>query len=163
MRRLRRALLGLLGLVAIGAVGAGWLADVPDITAAEAVEVANGAFEGAGVTADVDTEPSADTYVSRTQRPVEVWRVRATVRSTPIEVFLARSGAQPVSIDDRSLNGAEYVLSEIEYDAVASSIDDPALGRVVQRNITLTLAAVLVVALAIGLALVSEHRPQEPR
>jgi len=151
-------------LVAIGVVGAGWLADVPDITAAEAVEVAESAFGGAGVAATVDPEPSADMYLYRTKPPVEVWIVRATVRSTPIEVFLARSGAQPVSIDDRTADGGDYVLSELEYAAVARGVEDPALARLVRRNITLTLAAVLVVATALALAaLMTAHRTQEHR
>ena len=161
--RLLRVGGALLSLAAIATVGAGWLTDVPDITAAEATEAAEVAFERAGLTAELDADPLADTYVSRTRRPVEVWTVRATVRSAPIVVLLARSGAQPVSIDDRSPSGTEYVLSEIEYRAVASSIDDPAVGRVVRRNIALTVAAVLVVALAIAVALVTEPRPQESR
>lgn len=162
MRRLRVGLAVLLSLIAIATAGAGWLDGVPDITAAEATEVAEEGFEAAGLTAAVDAEPSAGTYTSPTQRRIEVWTVRATVRSTLIEVRLARSGAQPVSIDDRARNGTEYELSQIEYNAVARGVDDPALGRVVRRNIALTLAAVLVVAMAIALGLRSDRRAQEP-
>jgi hypothetical protein len=145
--------------VAVGIACAGWLADVPEITASEAVEVAEDAFAGAGVDAAVAAEPVADTYVSRSQRSVEVWRVRATVRDAPIDVLLARSGAQPVAIDDRSADGTAYVLSEAEYDSVAGRVDDPALERRVARNIALTLAAGLVVVAATLLVLVAE-RPE---
>jgi hypothetical protein len=162
MRRLRISLAILFGLIAIGAVGAAWLDGVPDITAEEATDVAAEAFEAAGLRAAVDPDPSPGTYVSHSHRTVEVWTVRATVRSALVEVRLARSGAQPVSIDDRSADGSAYVLTEHEYEAVASGIDDPALSRVVRRNIALTLAAVLVVALALALALLPEPRPQEP-
>jgi len=162
MRRRRVGLAILLGLVAVATVGAGWLDGVPDLTAAEAADVAEGAFEAAGVTAVVDRDPWASTYVSQSRRPVEVWTVRATVRSALIDVRLARSGAQPVSIDDRMPDGTAYVLTEIEYQAVAGGIDDPALGRAVRRNIALTLAAVLVVALAIALAFFPDSRAQEP-
>jgi hypothetical protein len=164
MRRLRLARCAAPAIVSIAAVGAGWLEDVPQITATEAVQAAEVAFERAGVTAEVDDAPAASTYVSRSQRrPVAVWTVRATVRTAPVVVFLARSGAQPVSIDDRSPNGSEYVLSDLEYGAVARSVDDPALTRAVRRNIALTLAAVLVVALSIAHAVLAERRSQESR
>ncbi len=163
MRRLRPAVCVLLGLVAVVSVAVGWLDDVPEITASEAVDAADAAFEAAGVIAEVDDKPAAAMYVSRSRRPVEVWTVRATVRSSLIVVSLARSGAQPVAIDDRTIDSSEYILSDIEYDAVARGVDDPALARVVRRNITLTLAAVLVVALSIALVLVTDPRSQESR
>lgn len=151
-------------IVSIVAVGAGWLEDVPQITAGEAVHAAEVAFERAGVAAEVEDPPAASTYVSRSQRrPVAVWTVRATVRAAPVVVLLARSGAQPVSIDDRSPNGTEHILSDVEYGAVARSIDDPALTQAVRRNIALTLAAVLVIALSISHALLVERRSQESR
>ncbi len=162
MRRPRVGLAILLGVVAVATVGAGWLAGVPELTAAEAVDAAEGGFAAAGLAAAVDPVPSRSTYVSRTQRTVEVWTVRATVRSASIEVRLARSGAQPVAIDDRTPDGTEHVLSETEFDAVAGGFDDPALDRVVRRNIALTVAAVLVVAMAIALALLPDPRAQEP-
>ena len=163
MRRLLVILCAAVAIVSVGAVAAGWLEAVPDITAGEAVEAAEVAFERAGVVAEVEAIPAASTYVSRNQRAVEVWTVHATVRSAPVVVFLSRSGAQPVSIDDRSPNGTDYVLSDLEYDAVAGSVDDPALTRTVRRNIALTLAAVLVIGLAISHALLAERRSQEHR
>lgn len=159
--RLRLAVCAVLALSAIAVAGAGWLAEVPEITAAEAVEATEAALDGAGLSADVDAEAFADVYATRTRRTVDVWRVRATVRDAPIDVLLTRTGARPVSIDDRSPNGTTYVLSELEYGAVASRVADPALARLVRRNITLTLAAVLVVAMAIALAFVTQ--PEELR
>jgi hypothetical protein len=157
----RVALCVAMALVAISAVGAGWLEEVPELTAAEAATAAERALTDAGLAAGVEAAPFADVYSSATRAPVEVWRVRATVREVPIELVLARAGAQPLLIDDRSPNGATYVLSDLEYDAVARGIADPALGRVVRRNITLTVAAVLVVAMAIVLAYLPP--PKEPR
>jgi hypothetical protein len=159
--RARVGLCAAMALTSIGAVGAGWLEDVPELTGAEAVTAAEGALADAGLAADVEAAPFADVYASATRPPVEVWRVRATVREAPIELVLARSGAQPLLIDDRTPNGATYVLSELEYDAVAGGITDPALTRVVRRNIALTLAAVLVVAMAIALTYLPP--PKEPR
>ncbi len=163
MRRLRVGLGVVTAMVAVGVVAAGWWAEVPEITAAEAADAVRGAFEEAGLPAVIDGEPTASSYASSMQPAVEVWAVRATVRSTPIAVLLARSGAQPVQIDDRGPSGTEYVLSDVQYDSVASGIEDPALDRTLGRNITLTLAAGLIVAIALTLAFVPHHRTQERR
>ncbi|MEQ1785416.1 MAG: hypothetical protein ABL966_00060 [Acidimicrobiales bacterium] len=158
---MRRVLCAALAAVAVGAVAAAWFEAVPDITGEEAVDAADQAFADAGIVAEVEPTPSAERYATSARGSVEVWRVRATVRASPVDVLLARSGAQPVSIDDRAANGASYLLSEVEYDAVARAIQDPALDRAVRRNSGLTVAAVLVVALAIGLAAIPQ--PEEPR
>ncbi len=163
MRRLRLGALAALAVVAVGVVAAGWLEPVPEISAADAVVAADRAFARAGLEAEVEDDPARGTYVSDNQEPVDTWTVRATVRSAAVLVHLARAGAQPVSIDDRAPNGTQYVLSELEYRSVARSVDDPSLTRTVRRNIALTLGAVLVVADALALALVTERRRQEPR
>lgn len=163
MRRLRVGLGVVTAMVAVGVVAAGWWAEVPEITAAEAADAVQAAFEEAGLSAVVDGEPTASSYASSTQPAVEVWAVRATVRSTPIAVLLARSGAQPVQIDDRGPSGTEYVLSGGEYETLANGVEDPSLDRILGRNITLTLAGVLVVAMSLALALLPDHRPRERR
>ena len=147
-----------LGCVAVATVAVGWWEEVPPLTATEAVTATEEALLGAGLDASVAPDPLATTYVSRTRDPVDVWAVRATVRSEPIELQLARDGAQPVAIDDRSLDGASYVLSELEYEAVAAHVDDPARVRIVRRNIALTTAAVLVIAVALAHLAVSQRR-----
>ncbi len=164
MQRVRLAVAVVMAAAAISAVAVGWLAEVPEITAEEAAAVTEDALGAAGLSAVVDPRPTASAYASPSRPAVEVWTVRATVRSAPIAVLLARSGAQPVSIDDRRANGTGYVLSELEFSAVAGRVDDPALARLVRRNVTLTVAAVGVVAMALALAFVTvQHRPQEPR
>ena len=144
-----------LAAVAVAVVAVGWLQDVPDITADDAVTAAEGALEEAGLEADVEPEPQRGVYTTRSSDPVDVWAVHATVRTVPIELQLALAGAHPVSIDDRTPDGSAYVLSEVEYEAVASSVDDPALARQLRRNIALTFAAALVVALAVAHAAVA--------
>jgi len=141
--------------VAVVVVALGWLQRVPELTAADAVTATEDAFRGAGLDATVEPHPVRTTYASRTRDPVDVWAVRATVRAEPVQLQLARDGAQPVAIDDRTLDGATYVLSELEYESVARHVDDPALARVVRRNISLTTAAVLVVAMALAHAAVA--------
>jgi hypothetical protein len=152
---------GGLALVALAVAGTAWWEDVPPLTAADAVTATQDAFDGAGVEADVATDPVRTTYASRTRDPVDVWAVRATVRAELVQVQLTRDGAHPVAIDDRSLDGSTYVLSDLEYETLAAHVDDPARTRRVQRNVTITIAAVLVVALALGHAATTTRK--EPR
>ena len=147
-------------VVAIGSVAAGWLADAPDLTADDAVDVTEDAFEGAGLDASVDTEPMRTIYESGTRQPVDVWSVLVRVRDEPVEVQIARSGARPMFIDDRTVDRTAYVLSEPEYESVFSHVDDPTRDRVIRRNIALTLAAVLVVALATAHAAVATNQEE---
>ena len=150
-RRRSLVLLALSG-VAAGAVAAGWLRDVPDITADDAVEATEAALVVAGLDATVDPVPTRRQYLPAGRAEVGVWNVRATVRDAQVHVLLARSGAQPVAIDDRTPDGTAHALTDAEYEAVARSIDDLALARTVERNVTLTVAAALVMAMCLALA-----------
>ncbi len=161
MRRLRLAVCALVAALAVAVVAIGWLDGVPEISAAEASRAAQAAFDRADLAAVIDSQPTASTYASSTRPAVEVWTVRATVRSAPVALLLARSGAQPVQIDDRTPNGSGYVLSEIEYGVLAEGVEDPALRRIVARNITLTVAAVLVVAVSLALGLCTASRTED--
>jgi hypothetical protein len=149
-----------LAAVAIGVAGAGWWEDAPELTAADAVAATEGALRDAGLDATVEPDPVRTTYASRTRAPVEVWAVRATVRSEPIQLQLARTGARPIAIDDRSLVAADYVLSDAEYESVAAHMDDPARARVIRRNVALTAGAVLVIAVALAHAAVPSKEPR---
>lgn len=148
--RVRVAIAAALAVVAIGMVAVAWFQDPPELTADDAVTAAEDAFTAAGLEASVDRAPFRTTYTSGARDPVEVWSVQATVRREPIELLLERSGARPVSIDDRTLDRSRFVLSELEYASVARHIADPARARTIQRNIALTTAAALVVGLAIA-------------
>ena len=148
-----------LAAVAIITVGAGWQEDVPDLTSSDAVVAAEDALRGAGLDATIEPDPVGTVYASSARDPVAVWAVRATVRSEPIELQLAREGAQPVALDDRTLDGTAYVLSDLEYRAVVAHVDDPVRQRVIHRNVLLTVAAALVVTLSIAHAAAS---PKEP-
>jgi hypothetical protein len=150
-----------LAAVAVLVVGVGWQEDVPELTASDAVDATEDALRGAGLEATVEPDPVPTVYASLTRDAVEVWSVQATVRAEPIELQLARAGAQPVALDDRTLDGTAYVLSDDEYQTVVSKVDDPARQRVIRRNVLLTLAGALVIALALALAATTprkEHR-----
>jgi hypothetical protein len=151
-----------LAVVVLVAVALAWLQDVPSLTAEDAVTAAEGALGSAGLEADVASHPVRTTYTSRSRVPVDVWEVHATVRSEPIALHLAVADAHPVAIDDRNADGSAYVLSEAEYTTVADHVADPARSREIRRNIWLTAAAVLVVALAVVHAALAVP-PQEAR
>jgi len=149
-----------IAVVAIGAVAVAWLQDAPEISAQEAVTAAEAALQQAGVEATVEPDPLLTTYTPQSDEPIDVWAVRATVRAEPIELRLATAGAHPIAIDDLAPDGASYILSELEYESVARSLDDPAHTRAIRRNISFTCAAVLVVALAIAHAALAAN-PKE--
>jgi hypothetical protein len=149
-----------LAVTAIGAVAVAWLQDVPALSAADAVTAARGALEDAGLEAEVEPNPRRATYQSGSGDPVDVWAVDATVRSEPIHLRLAVRGAQPEFIDDRTADRSSSILSEPEYEAVITSVEDPARARAIRRDIWFTVAAVLVVALAVVHAALAA-RPKE--
>jgi hypothetical protein len=136
-------------VVAVATLAAAWWSDPAALTASEAVEAVEGALADAGLDATVEADPTSDTYRSRTREAIDVWAVRATVRSEPIELRVARVGADPVAIDDRNPDGTSYVLSDHEYQTVASHVEDVARSRRLRRNVALTVGALLVVGLAL--------------
>lgn len=159
MRSRRPVAALVLALVAVGAVAAAWLREIPDISSDDAVAAAEAAFEDAAVAANVQPVATPRRYRSQRQPGVEVWTVRATVRDTPIDLLLARSGAQPVVIDDRTTDRTAHALSDDEYERVAEGIKDLSLQRTVRRNLVFTLAASLIVALSLALA--TTPKPEE--
>ncbi len=148
----RRLVAGILAAVAVGAVAAAWFEEPPALTAADAADAAEDAFDAAGLDASLQGDPVPATYATRSRAPVAVWSVLVTVRDELVQLELEQSGARPVAIDDRTFDGTSYVLSELEYESVVRHVDDPALARIVRRNIAITVAGVLVVAVALALA-----------
>lgn len=140
-----------LAVVAIGSVGVAWFEEPPALTAADAADAAEGAFEDVGIEAALRGEPSPSTYATSDRGLVDVWLVLVAVRGELVQLQLARDGAGPVSMDDRTIDGSRFVLSRHEYESVARHVDDPALARAVRRNVMITIASVLVVALALAL------------
>jgi hypothetical protein len=136
--------------VAIGAVALGWRQDPPHLTADGAARAVEAAFAGADLDASVEGEPVRASYTTRAGTPVEVWSVLVIVREQPVQLQISRADARAVAIDDLTLDGASYVLSDAEHESVAKRVDDTTLDHQLRRNITLTVAAALVVALAIA-------------
>lgn len=139
------------GLVAVVVVAVGWLQSPADISAAEAVRAARGAFRSAGVDeARVDPDPRAGTYhPADGGAPLAVWRTSTDVPGGSVELWLAREDGEPVFLDDRSGDGAVQLLSDAQFEAIAQRYENPANDRQIRRNLALTTAAALVAATAV--------------
>lgn len=158
-----RRLAILVGLVAIVVAGAAWLRQPKSITAREAVRAATGAFEAAGLQdAAVELRAVADTYDGGgEQEPIDVWRTSAALDEGTVELWLAREDGEPVFLDDRNADGTAQLLTDEQFEAIGDHFENPALGRQVRRNLVLTVAAALILALAVLLASNDPaHRPE---
>jgi hypothetical protein len=155
---LRRILLVAVCAAVVTAVAAGWLEDPPPVSAADAVAEVGDALAAAGLAATVDPAPLASSYQPAGGERTDVWQTFASVEGGTILVSVAQLGGRPVFLDDRSPNGSTQLLSEAQFDAVIDRIDDPGRGRLVRRNVALTVAAALVLAVAVALT----ARPPSP-
>lgn len=149
-----RRLSVLVGLVAITVAGAAWLQQPNAITAPEAIRAATGAFEAAGMRdAAVELRAVAGTYdAGGDRRPIAVWRTSAMVEAGTVELWLAEEDGEPVFLDDRNADGTAQLLTDEQFRAIGDHFENPALGRQVRRNLVLTLAAALILGLAVLLA-----------
>lgn len=158
---MRKSAALLVGLVAIGLTAAAWLQQPEDISAGEAVRAATGAFRAAGLEdASVALRAVADTYdTGDDQPPVEVWKTKATLEDGTVELWLSREDGEPVFLDDRTADGAAQLLTDAQFREIADHFENPALGRQLRRNLLVTLAAALILGMALLLGLDREvHR-----
>lgn len=151
-------------MAAVASAGWAWLRPVPELTAADAIAVAEDALAAGGVDAIVDPAPGSGTYTTSTGQDVDVWKVLAEVEGDLVAVWVARDDGQPVFLDDRAPGGAGQVLSESAVTAVGDHRDNPAFDRHLRRNLVVTAAAVLLAAVAVQTAarLPSRRRPAVP-
>lgn len=144
------------GLIALVAIAIGWLQSPSHITRADAVTVATHSFDAAGVRgAVVDPRPSAGLYEPPSGGPkVPVWKTSAKVKGGTIKLWLTRADAESVFLDDRAPDGASQLLTDTQFRKLADHYENPAVGRKIRRNLLLTVAAALIVLLAVRLAVV---------
>lgn len=149
-----RIVVAAFGLVALGTVAVGWLESPDHITQAEAVTVAEHAFAAAGVRgATVDPRPSAGLYDPPDGgAKVPVWRTSAKVTGGTIKLWLTQTDAESVFLDDRAPDGSSQLLTDTQFRKLADHYENPAVSRQIRRNLVLTLAAALIVLLAVRLA-----------
>ena len=145
----------LLGLVAIALTAVGWLQRPDHITAGEAIRAATGAFRAAGLEdASVALRAVAGTYEPGDDHaPIEVWKTEATLRGGSVDLWLAREDGEPVVLDDRTADGAAQLLTDAQFRKIGDHFENPALGRQVRRNLLITLAAALILGIAVVLGL----------
>ena len=151
-------------VAAVASAGWAWLRPVPELTAADAVAVADDALAAGGVDAIVDPAPGSGTYTTSAGQDVDVWKVLAEVDGDLVAVWVARDDGQPVFLDDRAPGGAGQVLSESAVSAIGDHRDNPARDRFVRRNLAVTVAALLLAAVGVQAAahLPTRRRPPVP-
>ena len=153
------------GLVALVVVTIGWLQSPGQISRADAVTVATHSLRSAGLSgARVDQRPSAGLY----EPPgggakVPVWKTSAKVKGGTIKLWLTRADAESVFLDDRGTDGASQLLSDAQFKKLADHYENPAVGPKVRRNLLLTLAAALIVLLAVRIAVEAGAMPSRRR
>ena len=154
-----------IGVVALGAVATAWMQDPDPVTADQAVGIADRAFDAAGLPgAAVDDTPIAGVYTSAERgRRIEVWRTTAAIDGGDVELWLARADGEAVYLDDRTADGSAQLLTDDQFEALADHDDDPNLGSHLWRNVAITAAAVLLLALALRLERSGDGADGAPR
>lgn len=149
----------LLGLTAVAATGAAWLQQPGPITATEAVQAAQGAFEAAGFPRSVvERAAKAGRYEDGEDgAAIDVWKTSAELDDGTVELWVARADGEPVFLDDRTPDGVAQILTDAQFQDIADHADDPGLARQVRRNIFATLAAAGVVCLAVLLVVLGRR------
>ena len=149
-----RGLAALAGAVAFVVTAVAWTQGPKGISGDDAVSVAQRAFQAAGLT-DAVVEPHAERgdYAADGERsPIAVWKTVADVQDGSVQLWLARSDGGSVFLDDRTDDGAAQLLTDEQFERLASFFDHPVSGRPAGRNMALTIAAALVALVAATLA-----------
>lgn len=154
-----KVLAGAVGLVALVVVTLGWLESPDRLTAAEAVRIAEHAYEAAGIDpVEVAPAPEAGVYITVDgTSTVPVWKTVATVEGGTIQLWLARADGESVFLDDRSADGTRQLLTDEQFSGLAEHYENPAVSRQIRRNLLLTVASGLIVLLAVRLSVL--HGP----
>lgn len=148
-----RRLAALAGVVAFVVTAVAWLQAPRGISADDAVDVAQRAFVAAGLTdAVVEPHPERGDYASADHPTVAVWKTVAELGDGSVQLWLARADGASVFLDDRTDDGAAQLLTDEQFERLASFFDHPADDRSAGRNVALTIAAALVALVAVTLA-----------
>jgi hypothetical protein len=158
----RRAIVLGLALVVVLVTAFAWLQRPDHITATEAVRAARDAFEAAGLDVVVADQPEAGSYdPGGSEDRIAVWRTSARIDGATIGLWLSRDDGEAVFLDDLTPDGTSRLLSDAQFQAVGDHYENPALGRQVRRNLVVTAAAVLILAVLAVMA-APGRRPTTP-
>lgn len=149
-----RVVAAAVGLVAVAVVTLGWLGSPDRLTATEAATVAAHAYEAAGMDAAVvDPKPQRGVYTTvNGDARILVWKTMAAVDGGTIQLWLSRADGESVFLDDRSADGTTQLLTDEQFSRLAEHYENPTVTRQIHRNLLLTLAAGLIVLLAVRLS-----------
>lgn len=154
----------LAAVVAVGCTLGGWLQAPDELTASEAVDAAADAFGAAGLDdVDIDPDPVTGTYSpGGDDARVPVWLMSATYQGGTISLWIGRDDGEALYLDDRTPDGAAQLLTDEQVQAIADHDGSPAVARQVRRNLVVTVAAALVLALALRHARVGSSAMRHP-
>jgi hypothetical protein len=138
-RRAVRTGAWILLFAALGAAAAAWFTPTPELDAADAAQVAQGALAAADVESELSGAPRAGEHRTEDGDEIPVWIVLAETevgrRTEEIELRVQRSAGRVVYVDDRiGPDDAERLLSDDEFRALGRHRDDSTTDRWVLRN-----------------------------
>ena len=133
---------------------AAWNGAPPDLSADDARAAARQQLEDAAVlVVRVGQDVRKDTYEGRA-----VWRVPVEVSGGEIQLYLARSDGAPVYLDDLGRDGRR-LLTDGQYARLREVAHNPLRDTWVDRNVQITVAAIVLLLVAIAFALVPIGTP----
>lgn len=152
--RVKRFAPAVAAAIAVVAVAVSWFSGLPDLTASEAEAVAVDALRAAGVDAEVAGAVEPGTHTTDDGIAREAWFVALDAalgsETTRIEVAVQADAGQILRVDDRT-DAGDLALSDAQFAAVDEFRDDVNQGRWLRRNAAGTVAALVVVAMALAL------------
>lgn len=154
--RVIRAISWCLTFVAIGAAAAAWFTPQPDVDAEMAGEISIRALENADVEgAVVVGTPKRATHVGQDAdaEEIEVLEVVIGLNDEEFEILVDAEEGQLVYVDDLvGEDGDQRALSEEQWDSVEFYRDDHRDDEWVERNVTGSIAAAVIVVVGFALA-----------
>ena len=78
-----------------------------------------------------------------------MWKTTANVEDGTVQLWLSREDGEPVYLDDRTPDGAAQLLTDAQFREIGNHFENPALGRQLRRNLLATLAAALILGVAV--------------
>lgn len=133
-----------------GSVAVAWSEPRPDLTPADAVAVAEGAFARIGYEATAVGNPAPGERALADGRTIDVQIVKLDIDGEEIVVEVRGDVGELVHVDDVvGTDGSRYLLEPGEFEELGRFRDQRATRRRAGRNARVSLAAILSAALAV--------------
>jgi hypothetical protein len=142
------------GAAAVAALVRAWTEPMPDLTREDARVFTAGALAAAGFDdVVVDNVVTPGVHIEESGEQFDVWITTAILEGQTVELRVDRAEPQALEIDDNTPEGP--LLDEAQFQVVDDYMVHPQREERLRRNYFATAAAVLAVALAVVLMVVS--------